>query len=131
MHARIASRLDAMFDQGLVEEVSHLHQREGLHIDLPAIRAVGYRQVWSYLEGEIDLAMCREKVLAATRQLAKRQLTWLRSWPELTWIWTDEAGQLTRGPDSALYASEVSNHAESGPADGIWSGRLQALIRNF
>ena len=75
--------------------------------------------------------MCREKVLAATRQLSKRQLTWLRSWPELTWIWTDEAGQLTRGPDSASDPSEVSDYGESAPAGGIWFGRLQGLTRNF
>ena len=131
LHARIASRLDAMFDQGLVEEVSHLHQREGLHIDLPAIRAVGYRQVWSYLEGEFDLATCREKVLAATRQLAKRQLTWLRSWPELTWLWTDEAGQMVRVQSSAVDASNPSDYKVSAPIDGIWFGRLQALMRNF
>ena len=98
LHARIASRLDAMFAEGLVAEVTRLFEQEGLHTELPAIRAVGYRQVWSYLEGEIDLATCREKVLAATRQLAKRQLTWLRSWPDLTWIWMNEAGQLVRGP---------------------------------
>ena len=131
MHARIASRLDAMFDAGLVAEVTRLFEQEGLHTDLPAIRAVGYRQVWSYLEGEVDLATCREKVLAATRQLAKRQLTWLRGWPDLTWIWTDESGQLTRGPDSALDPSEVSDHGESAPADGIWCGRLKTLTRNF
>ena len=110
---------------------SHLHQRKGLHIDLPAIRAVGYRQVWSYLEGEIDLATCREKVLAATRQLAKRQLTWLRGWPDLTWIWTNEAGQLALEPDSTEDASDISDHGESGPTDGIWCGRLQGLMRNF
>jgi len=92
LHARIATRLDAMFDAGLLDEVRSLYDRNGLHTDLPAIRAVGYRQVWSFFEGEIDLAECREKILAATRQLAKRQLTWLRSWPDLTWILTDERG---------------------------------------
>ena len=85
----------------------------------------------SYLEGEIDLAMCREKVLAATRQLAKRQLTWLRSWPELTWMWTDEAGQMVRGQGSAVDASDPSDYKVSAPIDGIWFGRLQALMRNF
>ena len=131
LHARIASRLDAMFDEGLVAEVTRLFEQEGLHTDLPAIRAVGYRQVWSYLEGEIDLATCREKVLAATRQLAKRQLTWLRGWPDLTWIWTNEAGQLVRGPDSTVDAPNASINAVSASADGIWLGRLQGLMRNF
>ena len=131
LHARIASRLDAMFDAGLVAEVTRLHKQQGLHTDLPAIRAVGYRQVWSYLEGEIDPNTCREKVLAATRQLAKRQLTWLRGWPDLTWIWTNEAGQLALEPDSTEDASDISDHGESGPTDGIWCGRLQGLMRNF
>lgn len=131
LHARIAKRLEAMFDQGLVAEVTRLHEQESLHTDLPAIRAVGYRQVWSYLEGEIDLAMCREKVLAATRQLAKRQLTWLRGWPELTWIWTDEAGQMVPGQGPAVDASGPSDYRVSAPIDGIWFGRLQALMRNF
>ena len=131
LHARIAKRLEAMFEQGLVAEVTRLHDQESLHTDLPAIRAVGYRQVWSYLEGEIDLAMCREKVLAATRQLAKRQLTWLRGWPELTWVWTDEAGQMVRGQGSAEDASGPSDCRVSAPIDGIWFGRLQALMRNF
>ena len=131
LHARIASRLDAMFDQGLVAEVNHLYQQGGLHTDLPAIRAVGYRQVWSHLEGEIDLVTCREKVLAATRQLAKRQLTWLRGWPNLTRIWTNEAGQWVRGPDSAGDAPDSGDHGLSEPTAGIWFGRLQALMRNF
>ena len=131
LHARIAKRLDAMFDQGLVAEVTRLYEREGLNTDLPAIRAVGYRQVWSYLEGEIDLATCREKVLAATRQLAKRQLTWLRAWPDLTWMWTDEAGQLIEGGDPAFDATDANDHGLSTPVDGIWFGRLRELMRNF
>ena len=131
LHARIASRLDAMLDQGLVAEVTRLHRQEGLHTDLPAIRAVGYRQVWSYLEGEIDLATCREKALAATRQLAKRQLTWLRGWPDLTWIWTDEAGHLVGWGDSSVDVTEAIGRELSSPAGGIWFGRLQELMRNF
>ena len=131
LHARIARRLDAMFDEGLVAEVTRLFEQEGLHTDLPAIRAVGYRQVWSYLEGETDLATCREKVLAATRQLAKRQLTWLRGWPDLTWIWTNEVGQWVHGPDSAADAADASKNGMSASANGIWFGRIKTLIRNF
>ena len=120
-----------MFAEGLVAEVTRLFEQEGLHTDLPAIRAVGYRQVWSYLEGEIDLATCREKVLAATRQLAKRQLTWLRGWPDLTWIWTNETGQLVRGPGLAADAPGSSDPGLSAPSGGTWFGRLQGLMRNF
>jgi len=87
--------------------------------------------VWSYLEGETELATCREKVLAATRQLAKRQLTWLRGWPDLTWMWTNEAGQWIQGPNSAVDAKYPSDHGLSAPADGIWFGRLKTLMRNF
>ena len=130
LHAQIASRLDAMFDEGLVAEVTRLFERKGLHTGLPAIRAVGYRQVWSYLEGETDLATCREKVLAATRQLAKRQLTWLRRWPDLTWIWMNEAGQLVRGPIRPWTPRMPAKWGVS-LADGIWFGRLQGLMRNF
>ena len=131
LHARIASRLDAMFAEGLVEEVTRLFEQKVLHTDLPAIRAVGYRQVWSYLEGEIDLATCREKVLTATRQLAKRQLTWLRGWSDLTWIWTNEMGQLVQGPDMAVDAPDSIDHGLSVSSGGIWFGRLQGLMRNF
>ncbi len=87
LHERIAQRLDVMFAQGFVEEVRGLRARGGdpgsspgqvLHPDLPAIRAVGYRQVWQHLGGECDLDECRRRALFATRQLAKRQTTWLR-----------------------------------------------------
>ncbi|WP_310447517.1 tRNA (adenosine(37)-N6)-dimethylallyltransferase MiaA [Thiobacillus sp.] len=82
LHQRIAARFDAMLGEGLIEEVKVLRQLPGLTADLPAMRAVGYRQAWAYLNGEIDLNTMREQGLAATRQLAKRQLTWLRSWPD-------------------------------------------------
>ncbi|MBT9539298.1 tRNA (adenosine(37)-N6)-dimethylallyltransferase MiaA [Thiobacillus sp.] len=82
LHQRIAARFDAMLGEGLIEEVKALRQLPGLTADLPAMRAVGYRQAWTYLNGEIDLNTMREQGLAATRQLAKRQLTWLRSWPD-------------------------------------------------
>jgi tRNA dimethylallyltransferase len=83
LHQRIAARFDAMLAEGLLEEVKTLRQTYALTADLPAMRAVGYRQAWSYLDGEIDLAGLRERGIAATRQLAKRQLTWLRSWPDV------------------------------------------------
>ncbi len=92
LHARIASRVDAMLDAGLVEEVRALYARADLHLDLPAMRAVGYRQMWAHVRGEYDLKHARERCIQATRQLAKRQLTWLRGWSGLRWIYTDAAG---------------------------------------
>lgn len=83
LHARIATRFDAMLeDGGLIDEVKALRARGDLHPGLPAIRCVGYRQTWEYLDGAYGLNDLRDKGIAATRQLAKRQLTWLRSMPE-------------------------------------------------
>lgn len=81
LHARIAVRFDQMLDEGFVEEVEALRARGDLTLDLPSMRSVGYRQVWQYLDGECDYATMRERGIAATRQLAKRQMTWLRNWP--------------------------------------------------
>jgi len=81
LHARIAARFKAMLAQGLVEELRALRANYPLHPDLPAMRCVGYRQAWQFIEGEINEAQLLETGIAATRQLAKRQLTWLRSMP--------------------------------------------------
>lgn len=91
LHQRIAQRFDAMLEQGFIEEVTRLRNRGDLSLDLPSMRCVGYRQAWEALdrmeaEGRAeltpaDMASFREKGIAATRQLAKRQLTWLRSMP--------------------------------------------------
>jgi len=78
LHEKIALRFRLMVDSGLIEEVRTLYQRGDLTEQLPAIRAVGYRQTWSYLQGEYDLETMIEKGIIATRQLAKRQFTWLR-----------------------------------------------------
>ncbi len=78
LHAMIAQRFDAMLEQGFEAEVRALYARGDLHPALPSIRAVGYRQMWHYLAGEYDWATMRHKGIVATRQLAKRQLTWLR-----------------------------------------------------
>ena len=83
LHQRIAARFNAMLQQGLIEEVAELKQRGDLSLNLPSMRAVGYRQVWEHLEGGYGYAELVEKGIAATRQLGKRQLTWLRSWPNL------------------------------------------------
>ncbi|MGO3746582.1 MAG: tRNA (adenosine(37)-N6)-dimethylallyltransferase MiaA, partial [Alcaligenes aquatilis] len=82
LHKRIAVRYQDMIEQGLLQEVEKLYQRPDLHPGLPSIRCVGYRQLWSYLDGEVSLDVAIEQAIAATRQLAKRQLTWLRSEPE-------------------------------------------------
>ena len=80
---RIAERFDAMLAAGLVDELRGLRSRHALTAGMPSMRTVGYRQVWQHLEGEITQAQMREQAVAATRQLAKRQLTWLRSFGEL------------------------------------------------
>ena len=83
LHKRIADRFDSMLeDDALIREVSKLRARGDLHPGLPSMRCVGYRQTWQYLDGEFSRSALREKGIAATRQLAKRQLTWLRSMPE-------------------------------------------------
>jgi len=80
LHTAIAARFDAMLAAGLVEEVRRLMQRGDLSLQLSSMRCVGYRQVWEHLSGATDAATMRVRALSATRQLAKRQLTWLRSW---------------------------------------------------
>jgi tRNA dimethylallyltransferase len=94
LHERIARRFALMMEAGLLAEVRGLWQRGDLHAGLPALRAVGYRQLWQHLEGECDLGEAVNNAVAATRQLAKRQLTWLRKWPHLAWIYTDNVGNL-------------------------------------
>lgn len=82
LHARIAERFDHMLQLGFIAEVERLYARGDLSSDLPSIRSVGYRQAWDYLSGRLTAGEMREEAIAATRQLAKRQMTWLRSWPE-------------------------------------------------
>jgi tRNA dimethylallyltransferase len=87
LHARIAARVDAMLAAGFVDEVARLRARgdrgsgpgQPLHADLPALRAVGYRQAWQHLDGQFDAVEFRDRAIYATRQLAKRQITWLRN----------------------------------------------------
>ncbi|MDP1574858.1 MAG: tRNA (adenosine(37)-N6)-dimethylallyltransferase MiaA [Coxiellaceae bacterium] len=80
LHARIALRFEAMLAEGFIDEVKTLKDRGDLHKNMPSMRVVGYRQAWEYLEGECDFETMKARAIAATRQLAKRQLTWLRSW---------------------------------------------------
>jgi len=86
LHAAIEQRFREMMAAGFADEVRQLHARGDLHPGLPAIRAVGYRQLWAWLEGECSLAEAVEKAITATRRLAKRQATWLRSERELEWL---------------------------------------------
>ena len=113
LHQRIVRRLDKMLAQGFEKEVRVLYRRGDLHPDLPSMRAVGYRQMWQYLSGEIDYPAMVKAAQAATRQLAKRQLTWLRTWPALEQVFIDsEAGQPEKMP---FLLSECLKILEKGP----------------
>ncbi|WP_286245455.1 tRNA (adenosine(37)-N6)-dimethylallyltransferase MiaA [Pseudoalteromonas sp. MM1] len=96
LHQRIEKRFKIMIEQGFEKEVSTLYLRKDLHPNMPSIRCVGYRQMWDYLAGEVGHDEMVFRGIAATRQLAKRQLTWLRSWPDVTWLTTDDEENLQR-----------------------------------
>ncbi|WP_428606304.1 tRNA (adenosine(37)-N6)-dimethylallyltransferase MiaA [Sedimenticola sp.] len=93
LHQRIADRFYKMLELGFEEEVRRLLQRPDLHPDTPAMRSVGYRQMIRYLQGEWDRETMIERGIIATRQLAKRQFTWLRSYPDVHWL-DEEAGNI-------------------------------------
>ncbi len=99
LHARLAQRFDQMLAHGVVDEVRQLLMRSDLDTHLPAIRAVGYRQIWDYLINEIDYNQMRNRAIVATRQLAKRQMTWLRS----------EKGIISYDPQELNLSSVISN----------------------
>lgn len=105
LHERIAQRFDLMLEQGFVAEVERLHRRGDLHAELPSIRAVGYRQVWEHLEGRLSTSLMRERGIIATRQLAKRQFTWLRSWENVHWLNSLDCDNL---PRALKYLAAVS-----------------------
>lgn len=90
LHQRIEQRFQNMLAHGFEQEVQALINRGDLHLDLPSIRCVGYRQMWLHLIGEIDREAMILQGVAATRQLAKRQLTWLRGWKDVTWLESDD-----------------------------------------
>ncbi|MCW8832633.1 MAG: tRNA (adenosine(37)-N6)-dimethylallyltransferase MiaA [Colwellia sp.] len=96
LHQRIELRYQQMMAQGFEQEVIKLKARGDLHEDLPSIRCVGYRQMWQYLNGEFDRDEMIFRGICATRQLAKRQLTWLRSWSNLNWLTTDDKTNLAQ-----------------------------------
>lgn len=96
LHKRIEQRFDDMLMKGLVKEVEDLLSRFTLHADMPSMRSVGYRQVWEYLRGECSYEQMREKSIIASRQLAKRQLTWLRGWNDVTTLTSEDRNNLQR-----------------------------------
>ena len=91
LHEQIRRRFLKMLDQGLVDEVRHLYARGDLHVSLPAMRMVGYRQVWRYLAGQLDYKTMTDHAIVATRQLAKRQLTWFRREQDAVWLVSKDA----------------------------------------
>ncbi|MCQ4308022.1 tRNA (adenosine(37)-N6)-dimethylallyltransferase MiaA [Pseudomonas stutzeri] len=96
LHQRIEQRFVAMVEQGFVEEVEMLRRRDDLHPELPSMRAVGYRQVWNYLDGSYSRDEMVQRGVIATRQLAKRQLTWLRGWEGVHWLESSACDNLPR-----------------------------------
>lgn len=112
LHQRIARRFDQMLSQGFVAEVEELRRRGGLTPELPAVRAVGYRQIWSHLDGELSFSEACDAAVAATRQLAKRQLTWLRSWPADGWLLTGANGGLVATEGAVLeHSAALRDHS--------------------
>ncbi|MBQ0726038.1 MAG: tRNA (adenosine(37)-N6)-dimethylallyltransferase MiaA [Thalassolituus oleivorans] len=108
LHERIAQRFMQMMGQDFIAEVQALYDRGDLNTDMPSIRAVGYRQVWDYLEGKYDYDEMVDRGIIATRQLAKRQITWLRSWPDLHWLDTDDP-YLLRNALKILHTNAIFN----------------------
>lgn len=106
LHQTIAQRFDQMLDNNFLSEVEKLYNRGDLHAQLPSMRAVGYRQAWSYLDQQIDFTTMREQAIAATRQLAKRQHTWLRSWPKVITIENSNSTALDTMLRSMLHSSK-------------------------
>ena len=94
LHARIAQRFDAMLADHFLDEVRRLRARGDLHLDLPSMRCVGYRQAWEALDGTLPMAELRERGIFATRQLAKRQITWLRAMPQRQVVACDQGDPL-------------------------------------
>ncbi|NLS54400.1 tRNA (adenosine(37)-N6)-dimethylallyltransferase MiaA [Hafnia alvei] len=105
LHQRIALRFEQMMAAGFEAEARALFERGDLHTDLPSVRCVGYRQMWSYLAGEIDYDEMVYRGICATRQLAKRQMTWLRGWESVHWLDSDEPLQALESVAQVVRAS--------------------------
>ncbi|MBY8074971.1 tRNA (adenosine(37)-N6)-dimethylallyltransferase MiaA [Vibrio fluvialis] len=102
LHRRIELRFEKMVEAGFEDEVKALYARKDLHPDLPSIRCVGYRQMWDYLDGNGTLDEAIFRGICATRQLAKRQITWLRSWDDLTWLDSENVEQALETLSNAI-----------------------------
>ena len=113
LHKRIAARYGLMLEQGLVDEVKRLYERDDLHPGLPSVRCVGYRQLWDYLDGKVTKEQAVEQAIAATRQLAKRQLTWLRAQTDRTVIdcLSSDAASRVLDAASALWKGKPAHTA--------------------
>ncbi len=108
LHRRIELRFEKMLEMGFEDEMKALYARDDLHPDLPSIRCVGYRQMWDYLDGNTTLDDAIFRGICATRQLAKRQITWLRSWDNLTWLDSEHIDQALETVSNALASEGVS-----------------------
>lgn len=108
LHRRIELRFEKMVEAGFEEEVKALYARKDLHPDLPSIRCVGYRQMWDYLDGNGRLEDAIFRGICATRQLAKRQITWLRSWDDLTWLDSENVEHALETLSNAIASDRVS-----------------------
>jgi tRNA dimethylallyltransferase len=109
LHERIGQRFTQMLQQGFLDEVTRLYQRQDLHAELPAIRAVGYRQAWAYMDGRLDDQEWVDRAVIATRQYAKRQLTWLRSENNVEWQDPDQDQTLDKLLDLVDLRRAASN----------------------
>lgn len=108
LHRRIELRFEKMIESGFEEEMKALYARSDLHPDLPSIRCVGYRQMWDYLDGNCTLEEAVYRGICATRQLAKRQITWLRSWDDLTWLDSENIDHAVETLSNAIASDGVS-----------------------
>lgn len=108
LHRRIELRFEKMIESGFEEEMKALYARNDLHPDLPSIRCVGYRQMWDYLDGNCTLEEAVYRGICATRQLAKRQITWLRSWDDLTWLDSENIDHAVETLSNAIASDGVS-----------------------
>lgn len=106
LHERIAQRFQQMMQQGFLQEVEKLFKRGDLNLDKPSIKSVGYRQLWQHLQGKLTLEEATEKAIIATRQLAKRQYTWLRSWSDIQWVDSLDDKQVELAKQKILAACE-------------------------
>ena len=111
LHQHIEKRFDQMLQDGFLKEVKELYQRN-LNSNLPALRTIGYRQAWRYLEGHYDYATMRYKAIVATRQLAKRQVTWLRRWSQAKWFTKNTENLMTECIINYLKNSGLQIHIE-------------------